>query len=316
MWHSPPQMCSHPRSAGQSQAGSFLRCRAQLMQTKSVTVVPFWAALGASDVWAVAAISISARDWYDWYMPLVLKRKEECHGQNWGGILTILGDGDPSVFLCAHVCAHNKDFPWMTIPHTSCFDRGSCVDTFLFFPSHLGWSWWWSQFKWCLLFFWSPEDGCLSDCKTRYAELDDAGVIRCSKCPAGTWAPAASVGRDSCRTRRQCNAQDVQVLYLAANASMRSSSICRNNHTNIRVRWRKPKTCKSEIGAKELAGIRGGGINAPSMSSMPTQPVEAKRWCMCEPSCCKVFSTALCCSNVSHQILAQLAQERDLLDLG
>ena len=119
-------------------------------------------------------------------------------------------------------------------------------------------------------FFLVPGDGCLSDCKTRYAELDDAGVIRCSKCPAGTWAPAASVGRDSCRTRRQCNAQDVQVLYLAANASMRSSSICRNNHTNIRVRWRKPKTCKSEIGAKELAGIRGGALTPQACP--PCQP--------------------------------------------
>lgn len=68
--------------------------------------------------------------------------------------------------------------------------------------------------------------------------------------------------------------------------------------------------------SQRACGNQGRGINAPSMSSMPTQPVEAKRWCMCEPSCCKVFSTALCCSNVSHQILAQLAQERDLLDLG
>ena len=106
--------------------------------------------------------------------------------------------------------------------------------------------------------------------------MDSKGVIRCVKCPANTWAPAASKGQESCRTRRQCTAQDVEVFYHPGNLSgahSSSGSYCRGNHTTIRARWRRPVTCISAKSPKRLVGITGG-----PWKPKPCPPCQPNQW--------------------------------------
>lgn len=123
----------------------------------------------------------------------------------------------------------------------------------------------------------SPGSGrCLSCSRDQFSEMDSKGVIHCVKCPANTWAPAASKGQESCRTRRPCTAQDVEVFYLPGNLSGAHSSpgsFCRNNRTIIRARWRRPVTCISAQSPKRLVGITGG-----PRKPKPCPPCQPKQW--------------------------------------
>lgn len=131
-----------------------------------------------------------------------------------------------------------------------------------------------SECRSCSLLSIPGSKRCLSCSRNSYADIDSAGEIRCSECPNGTWAPAASVGRDSCRTRRRCTAQDVQVMYrLPRNISgSRPATFCHNNKTTIKAMWRLPKTCQSDMGPKALAGFDGGPFQLHACP--PCQPNE------------------------------------------
>lgn len=104
---------------------------------------------------------------------------------------------------------------------------------------------------------------CLSCGRDQYAEAGAQGV-RCLHCPAGSWAPAASIGSEACRPRRACTEQDVKVEYRAA------QGMCMENKTRVRARFRQPRVCSSEKTALQLAGLSQSLVSCP-----PCQP---NRW--------------------------------------
>ncbi|CAE7153333.1 MORN3, partial [Symbiodinium pilosum] len=97
--------------------------------------------------------------------------------------------------------------------------------------------------------------------------------IRCRHCPTGSWAPAGSVGADSCQARRTCTGKDVQILYRAWKGSSEPSDsvFCRGNKTTAVAVWRQPMTCTTTRSPSQLAGITASNRDRDCPPCQPFQ---------------------------------------------
>ncbi|CAE6931148.1 ELAPOR2 [Symbiodinium natans] len=104
----------------------------------------------------------------------------------------------------------------------------------------------------------SPGSGHCQTCgRDQYSEVQVDRIL-CRKCPRGSWAPAGSVGSDSCQVRRTCTVQDAQIVYRAWNSSKAAASdsvFCRGNKTMVHAVWRQPMTCQTTLSANAMVGI-------------------------------------------------------------
>ncbi|CAK9083649.1 Endosome/lysosome-associated apoptosis and autophagy regulator 1 [Durusdinium trenchii] len=159
-----------------------------------------------------------------------------------------------------------------------------------------------SECRSCTLLSSPGSQRCLSCGRNEYAALDQPGRVHCVHCPANTWAPAGSASPESCKPRRRCTPQDVELVYRAPQG--KTGAWCQGNRTSLRGFWRSPKVCAGDSSPLQVAlqtEVTQAKVQKPCPPCQPFQYRPNGKQCVPRPAVtCREPQTAMPALEIVH----------------